>query len=328
MKKHVWLVTLVTAVAALLLLYMVAFLVQFDQIAIIKTFGKAGPPIYGSTQAGLHWKLPWPIQSLVRYDARQFLFDDTYEQTQTADKQNILVTIFCTWKIVDAGTVARNNFSAETIEGRLRELVRSAKLQVVGKHRLEHFVNVVPAEMQLATIEQEMLELVRPQAAKEYGVEVVTVAVKAQGLPKTVADKVIENIKEERNREAEAYRSAGAAIAEAIRSRAQAARETILAFAERKAKEIRAEGDRAAAKYYRDFQSDERFAMFLSELDFLRETLKENTVFLLDPSVQHSFSFLKDGPSLPPAAGPGVLAPAKIATTQPAKTAADQKGPP
>jgi hypothetical protein len=85
-----------------------------------------------------------------------------------------------------------------------------------------------------------------------------------------------------------------------IRSRADAAKEQILAFTKFKAESIRSEGIQEVTKLYEVYRQNEQFAMFLRELDFLKEALKNNAVIVLEPSWQHSLGFLKDGPSLPP----------------------------
>ncbi len=299
MKEHRWTFFLVIVVVALLLVYSVAYTVDFKQIAIVKTFGRADPPIYGATDAGLHWKWPWPIQSLVRYDSRTFVFEDTYEQVNTQDKQNLLVTVFCGWRVAQPELFLRNIRTVAEAEDRLRNVVRSTKSAVVGRHALADFVNTDPGKMRISDIEGEILKAVADSASRDYGVEVVALGIKSLGLPKDVTAKVIENMKEERNREANLYRGRGEAIANEILSRAKTARDAVHEFALAKAQSIKAEGDRAAAEYYKEFKRNEQFAMFLRDLEFLQETFKTNTVFLLDPSVHHAIGFFKDGPSLP-----------------------------
>lgn len=310
MREHRWTFFLVIVVVLLLVVYSAAFTVDFKQIAIVKTFGRTADPIHGATRAGLHWKWPWPIQSLVRYDARTFVFEDTFEQVQTRDKQNFLVTVFCGWRIEDPILFLRRIRTVAQAEDRLRDALRSTKSDVVGKHLLADFVNTDPKKMAISDIEKEIEDAVGRSAAEDYGVAIVALGIRSLALPKSVTQKVIENMKEERNREAKAYLGRGEAVADEIISRAETARDQIHEFALAKAKRIRAEGDEAAAKYYAEFKRDPAFAMFLRELEYLQETFKNNAVFLLDPSVQHAIGFFRDGPSLPPVNRP---------TTQPAK---------
>ena len=102
MAKHGWIIILVVVVVAPLLAYSSAFIVDFKQIAIVQTFGKASVPIDGATQAGLHFKWPWPVQSLTRYDARTHVFEDTSGQIMTRDSQGVIISVYCGWRIRDA----------------------------------------------------------------------------------------------------------------------------------------------------------------------------------------------------------------------------------
>jgi membrane protease subunit HflC len=299
-KEHRWIFFLVIVVVALLLLYSVAFTVNFKQIGIVKTFGEAGVPINGATQAGLHWKWPWPIQSLVRYDRRTFVFEDTFEQVQTRDKQNFLVTVFCAWRIKDAGVFLRTIRTEAVVEDRLRDAVRDTKASIVGQHSLADFVNTDPAKMRISEIESEILQTVRPAALRDYGVEIVALGIRSLALPKSVTERVIENMKEERKREAELYRGRGQAVANAIRERARTAQNQILEFARLKGESIRAEGLLAAAEQYHRFKRNEQFAVFLRQLAAWREALKNNSVIVLDASVLRIVDFLQNGPSLGP----------------------------
>jgi regulator of protease activity HflC (stomatin/prohibitin superfamily) len=99
------------------------------------------------------------------------------------------------------------------------------------------------------------------------------------------------------------HASATSLNVEAIRrhiERAKAAGNQILEFANRKAAEIRTEGDRAAAGYYREFAKDERFSMFLRSLESLKKELESKSVILLDGSLLPAVGFFQQGPSLKP----------------------------
>ena len=306
MKKRLWPVLLVAAVGLILLLSPFAFVVNFQQVAVVKTFGKAGTPIDGEKDAGLHFK--WPLaQSVVLYDKRTNVFDDTLEQNTTADGFYVTVAVFCAWKVEDPVAFLTNNYlTAEAAEPKLRDLVRDVKGIVIGRHRMEDLVNTDPAKARsLEDIEKEMLAAVRQRAAeKKYGFQVEAIGVKAMGLPAKATESAIQAMQAERQQVAALYKNLGDADASAIRGRAETARKQILEIAQAKAAVIRSEGLKSAAKYYERFKEDERLAMYLRELDFLRESLRENAVFLLDPSVEHSFSFFsKEGPTLPDGTG-------------------------
>jgi regulator of protease activity HflC (stomatin/prohibitin superfamily) len=303
MKKHGWIVFLLTVVVVLMLFYTVAYTVSYRETAIVTTFGEAGDAIYGKDNAGLHWKWPWPVQRLVRYDARKFVFEDTYNEILTSDKQNILVSVFCVWRIKDAN-IFINTFKGRTkekdCEERLRTRLLNAKGNVISSHPLAHFINTDSGEMKLTVIEDEIFDKIKESAMTDYGVEIVTVGIKSMGLPPNVTKQVIENMKEERKTEAKTFRASGKAVADTIRERAKTATGQILAFTTNRAEGIKAEGDKAAAEYYKKFRKNEEFAMFLRELKFMEETLKQNSVIILDAAQIRCIGYLKDGaPNVP-----------------------------
>lgn len=298
MKTHYGMFLLALLVVVLLLASTVAYTVDFTEYALIKTFGQTTAEINGREQAGLKLKWPWPVQRLVRYDARTALFEDTANEVATSDKQNLLVTMYCAWRIADPALFNRTITTAASAQDRLRDLLRSAKKDVVGRHRMEDLINTDPDKMLIAQIEDSVLQTVRAQTMDTYGVEVVRVGIKSLGLPKEVTAVVIEAMKEERQRDVRKFEAAGEAQATAIRERAKAASDQILAFANRKAAEIRSEGDRAAATYYKEFARNERFSMFLRSLESLKTELAAKTVILLDGSELPAAGFFRTGPSL------------------------------
>jgi membrane protease subunit HflC len=304
MAKHGWIIFLLVVVIALLLAYSSAFIVDFKQIAIVQTFGKASEPIDGATQAGLHFKWPWPVQSLARYDSRTHVFEDTSGQIMTKDNQTVIISVYCGWRIKDALKFLRSLKTVKEGEQRLRDLVQERKQRVVTGYSLSSFVNTDKEIMRMDEMEQKILASVMEAADEEYGIEVRSLGFKSLVVAKAVSQKIIKNMESERREKAERYTSLGEAVAGAITSRAEAARKQILAFANTRAQKIYSEGIRDAAKLYPIFRGNERFAVFLRRLEFIRQAFAENTVFLLDPSVERGIGFFKDGASLDPGDGP------------------------
>jgi len=303
MKKHMVIVTLVVLAGVMLLVGTVAYTLDFTQMGLIKTFGKTTRKL-DATDAGLGFKWPWPVQRLVRYDARTFILEDPFSETETSDKQNILVSTFCAWRIADPVKLNSTLRTITTAEERLRSLLQSAKNDVVGRHDMEDFVNTDPKKMLLERIEGEIAELVSPQAERLYGIQIRMVGIKRLGLPEDVAGAVIDAMKEERQKVAQQYRSDSEAQATAIRERANSASKQIVEFASRKAAEIRSEGDRAAAEIYKQFRKNERLAMFLRILESTKIGLQNRSVILLDASMMPGGKFFLKGPSLPELSAP------------------------
>src|SRR6266850_246101 len=77
-------------IGLILLLVFVALLFCFQvrqtQVALVTTFGKPSRTI---TEAGLFFKLPWPIQKVQTFDKRIQSFEEKFEDTLTKDSYGI-----------------------------------------------------------------------------------------------------------------------------------------------------------------------------------------------------------------------------------------------
>jgi len=310
-------VLLVIVVLLGLVAWMVFFRVEFTEHVLVQTFGKTTRVLNGATDAGLHARIPF-VQQVVRYDARTQVFEDTMNELATNDKQNITLTTFCAWRIVDPVQFQASAREIQAGQERIRIKLRAAKSNVIGNRIMAELVNTDPSNMRITEIEQAMLDAIRVEAREDYGVEVQAVGFKTLGLPESVSEKVIEAMKEERKREVGRYEAAGQAEAMAIRERARSAQQQILAFADRKAGEIRAQGDRAAARYYEEFEKDPQLAAFLRSLESLKKELAGRSIFLLDGSVIPAVGYFGTGAPKPadlPRLAPTATAPAKVPQT-------------
>lgn len=325
MRRHLGIILLAAVVVLALMTTMVAFTVETTEIVLVKTFGETTRVYYGSqpvrldgdavesdsvatadlrgalgetADAGLHFRWPYPIQSIVRYDARTFVFEDPVDEVQTEDKNPILLTMYCAWRIEDPRKFYESVRTIEAAERSIRSLMRSRKRDVVGQHPFEDFVNTDPEKMKLQQISQEeILPRLREQAADLYGVRIESLGIKSLNIPEGATAKVIDAMREERSAAADTFRARGEAWATAIRERARSARDQIIAFAERKAEDIRTEGDRAAAEYYREFAQNPQLSAFLRYLRSLREELNERTVIVLDGTQMPSVDFFREAPT-------------------------------
>jgi membrane protease subunit HflC len=273
---------------------------ELKDIVLVKRFGRVDRALYGSApgQAGLAMKWPWPIEKVVRYDSRMFIFEDPYQETSTADNYNLLVSMYCTWRIRDAEKFHRAVETVEAARERLRDRVRQNKGAVIGRRPMRELINTDPAEMKLEEIEKEILAEVRREVQDVYGVEIGMVRIKLWGLPEQVSPAVIDTQKKERERFAQEYKARGEAEASAIREWAKSARDQIVEFAKRKAADIETEGVRAAAELYGEFRKNPELSMFLRSLESLRAGLQDRAVILLTPDQHPAVRFFRDGPSL------------------------------
>ena len=78
--RRVGMILVAILVVVILLVSTVAFTVPSTEIVLVKTFGKTTSVYDGNVgeQAGLKFKWPYPIQRVVRYDARTFVFESPH----------------------------------------------------------------------------------------------------------------------------------------------------------------------------------------------------------------------------------------------------------
>ena len=96
--KNIAVIILVVMIVAVMALYFVSFQVRQSEMALVLTFGKPTRPI---TEPGWKWKWPAPIQTLVKYDSRQTLFEGVEEETVTKGGEPIIVQTYLIWQIAD-----------------------------------------------------------------------------------------------------------------------------------------------------------------------------------------------------------------------------------
>ena len=276
-------VTLITAtlIAVIFLAMLFAFQVRLTEVAVVTTFGKYTRTV---DQPGLHWRLPWPIQNIYRFDNRVRNFEKKYEQTTTADAKIIIIQTFIGWKIKDARIyLERFGGDAARAEESLEALLRDAKNSVVGQHPLSDFISPDREKLKFTQIEKEMYDSIRQKAAETYGIDVTLLGVKQIGLPESITTRVFERMKTERERLVRQFRGEGEKQAEEIRSAADKEKANILAKAESEATVIRGEAEAQAAKALKTFEKNPDLAIFLLKLAALEEALKQKATLVLDP---------------------------------------------
>jgi membrane protease subunit HflC len=101
-RRAAWLFGIV--VAGVVALTSVVF-VDETEFVVVETLGQivavydcAAP---AGSDRGPHFKLPWPIATVRRFDRRQQLFDPPGREIFTSDKKNITVTSYLCWRIAD-----------------------------------------------------------------------------------------------------------------------------------------------------------------------------------------------------------------------------------
>jgi membrane protease subunit HflC len=272
------------AIGSLLLLIFVLLLFLFQvrktESAVVTTFGRvtsqAGP--------GAHFRWPWPIQSIHKFDQRVHSFESKFEQVLTADGNNLLIMVYVGWQISDPAVfLTRFNGDTRRAEESLEGLIRNAYSGVVGRHPFTHFISTDEKELKFVEIEQEMQTRIQADCrALTNGLNIAFFGIKRLGLPESVTKLVFERMQSEREVLVSQIQGEGERQASEIKSRADYESARLLAEADAQATKIQGEGEKIAAKSFEVFKQEPDLAIFLLKLKALEDFLKTRTTLILD----------------------------------------------
>ena len=284
MKRNV----LSIAVGALLIfivgLLLFVYQVRKSEVVVVTRFGN---PTRNVVEPGPHWRLPWPIENVHRFDQRVQNFEDKFTEGLTADNFNLLTSVYVGWQITNAAEFfPRFAGGAEPIaeaEKTLDRMLGNAKAAIVGKHPLADFLSPVGEGNKFVDIEKEIQAVVESQVqANNYGLKIVFLGVKKLGLPENVTQQVFDRMQSERKVLTEKSQSEGEAEAQRIRSEADRKAQELLANAESEATQIRGKGEAEAAKSLAEFQKNPELANFIFRLTALENSLKDKSTLIFD----------------------------------------------
>lgn len=279
-----------------LLLSTVTYTVRFTERAVLTTFGKADETDIKETP-GLKFKWPYPVQSVIKYDTRLRHVSAAKQQQQTADNRQIVVEAFAAWRVSDplrfyrsfsnAGTRATDHYQAA------EQIIRSSlggALSAVSKFRMDELFTTAESGSKLAELDGLILQSMSTgegarSALASYGIEPVYVGISQVRLPESTIRGVFERMTADRDKIVRSIESQGEATANTIRSQAQAQAETIRSFALQRAEEIRVQGDREAAPVLAQLNEKPELAVFLANIDLLRNATGKRVTLVLDGSV-------------------------------------------
>jgi membrane protease subunit HflC len=156
-------------VALLLLLWGRTAFYSVDQaeFAVVTRFGEPIAVHDGATAAGLHTKLPWPIDAVQRIDRRVQAFDLPAVEVLTRDRARevvqqsvgttLTVDATVTWKIPDAKAADRflravRTRSPEEARKKIGPMINSRLASVIGSVPIEYLIDVVDVQTAAAAL--------------------------------------------------------------------------------------------------------------------------------------------------------------------------------
>jgi membrane protease subunit HflC len=295
MDAQRWLRAVVGSLAlAALLFNATAVVVREGQAVLITRFGK---PLRAATQAGLHWKLPYPIDRVVLLDMRRRVYETGHTEMLTKDKKNIIARTFVVWRIGDPLAFSQAMGSDSGAEARLDGLLTNASIGTLGGHDLSALVSTNSADLQVDQIESELLASAAPSAFRNYGVTIEQIRLERIALPEENVTAVFDQMRAERRQFAAKFDAEGELEASRIRSGAELEAAQIRAKGGEEQARIRGESAAKVAKTYGDaHRIDPELYRFTRSLESIDKLISGNSTLVLRTDSE-PFSVLqsKDG---------------------------------
>ncbi len=282
-------------------LWLCTFLVPEDEFALVMRFGAPSRTI---DTAGLHFQWPPPVDSVVRVDRRMRLLDPDPDEYLTRDKKNIIVDSFLAWSVVDPLQYYKSVSDLEGAEARLTEVLRAAAGDVLASY---DFATVITHEADeadtLQKVNEDLTAAVAARSEESFGIAIAAARVKRLNFPQQNKMAVFRRMEAERKREANAYRSEGAARYAEIKAETDRQQAEILAEADLSARQIRGEAEAAATRIYNEaIAEDPDLYRFVRSIEALEGSLDERSLLILDSNHELARLFEKpEAPELPPA---------------------------
>lgn len=273
MKKPWWILA-----GALLLPLLCLYTLDAREVAVVTSFGA---PVGSVVEPGLHFRIPWPVQEVVRFDARNRVLEIEATEMLTHDKKNLVVEMFAVWRVADPQRFLESAGSMETAEGQLRDLVVSRVAGAIGQLDFQSLLAVSGggAELLPESVGKDVAQI----AADRFGVAVTDLRLKGLGLPLQNEQSIYERMRAERTRIANAYRSEGEEQATTIRAAADRQAAELLSTADKDAALIVAEAEsEVALRYAAAYRADPALFRYWSAMESYKATIGagQTTVYL------------------------------------------------
>ena len=280
MKVQRWLRGIVGTLAlAAIVFQATAVVVGEGQAVMVTRFGR---PLRAATQAGLHWKLPWPIDQASMLDMRRRIYETGHTEMLTRDKKNVIARTFVVWRIGDPLAFTQAIGNQGGAEAKLDGLLTNAAIGTLGGHDLSALVSTNPSDLQVDQIESELLASAAPLALHSYGVAIEQIRLERIALPEENVTAVFEQMRAERRQFAAKYQAEGQQEASRIQSEAQLEAARISAKGAEEAARIRGESAAQVAKTYADaHRIDPDLYRFTRSLDSMDKLVTGNTSLIL-----------------------------------------------
>jgi membrane protease subunit HflC len=313
--------TLLLLVVAVWVASSALFTVDRAEFVYLTQFGKHVGTYDGKTDAGLHVKYPWPIQSVIRLDNRLQFFDLREVELLTHDSQGktidktLMISAYVCWRIAGPEAGGRDGVdqfvravsTPERARSILEQRILSRLGAEIGKVSLDDLISAAPdgrIEERMDQIRARLLgtegpaaESLQRLARDEYGIELIDIRLRRFNHPPSVRSDIYARIISERERKVQDYTSEGDRRSADIRSAAEREASDIRTRAaaqqKRLEEEAAAKGDSIRNEAH---GKDREFYTFLEKLKTYQTMLSSSRDMLLLSSNHELFDLLLKPP--------------------------------
>ena len=287
--KHLWKWLFAALLIIILAIFGFTFTVREGSSAIVSRFGKIRQVCL---DAGLYFKLPYPIDRVISLDMRSQVMDSGYTETLTNDKRNIILQTYTVWRIEDPKLFYTSIGDMTVANKYLNDLLANGKNGVMGAFELSSLVSTNEEDIHLTEIENGILDAIRDKASTSYGVHVESVKVKRLSLPYANVESVFEQMSTDRQKYVTQLLAEGERDATIIRSQADTDAAQIIASGQMEAAAIEAETERQVSELYLTaYQENPELFTMLRQLSALDGNVSDKTTLVLK-SDESPFSVL------------------------------------
>lgn len=214
---------------------------------------------YGQTGAGISFRIPF-IEQVQKVDRRVLDLDMERTQVLSNDQQRLQVDAYARYRIIDPVQMVESAGTEGQLETQLLPILTSVLRQELGRRPFASLINAERGTAMTNITSQ------FDRQARQYGVQVLDVRIKAADLPEgRPLDAAFTRMETDRQEEAATIRAAGQRDAQIIRAEAQAEAARIYAEAYGKDPEFY-DFYRGMQSYRQTFlQGDGESSMVLSE---------------------------------------------------------------
>ena len=303
MNKFQQMIVSIVIIATTVIFSGIFYIVDETEQIVITQFGEPkGKPI---TEAGLHFKLPFFIQKINRFEKRLLEWDGKANQIPTLDKKYIWVDVTARWRIFDALQFMKTIRTEELAHQQLDSSINGATRDVISLNNLfeavrntnrllESYSNAGLDEtldidrLSIENIKQgrdvlsNSIQTKAKEALGRYGIELVDIRIKRINYIRDVRFKVYDRMVSERKRAAEQFRAEGQGKKAEIEGKVIKELKEIRSEAYKTSQGIKGEADAMAIKIYADaYNKDPQFYAFQKTLETYKKTIKKDTTLIL-----------------------------------------------